>query len=123
MNGMNEKNNRNENNCHVLKAHFQENYTQTMLAKKFDIPLTAVKQCFKSIYGMLIGNWILNYRMNYVVELFLSRICDNAMDDQRHGDYIWEKIKFCNLKITRCVNCSCMIECTQRVIYFGGFYG
>lgn len=51
MNGMNEKNNRNENNCHVLKVHFQENYTQTMLAKKFDIPLTAVKQCFKSIYG------------------------------------------------------------------------
>lgn len=85
MNGMNEKNNRNENNCHVLKAHFQENYTQTMLAKKFDIPLTAVKQCFKSIYGMLIGNWILNYRMNYVVELFLFRICFH----RKHCMVIW----------------------------------
>ncbi len=49
-----------------------KNCTQTMLAKKFDIPLTAMKQCFKSIYGMPIGNWILNYRMNYAAERLIA---------------------------------------------------
>lgn len=43
------------------------------------------------------------------------------MDDQRHGDYIWEKIKFCDFKITRCVKRSVMVECTQRVICLENF--
>ena len=57
---------------HFLEVHFQENFTQTMLAKKFDLPLTAMKQCFKSIYGMPIGNWIFNYRMNYAAERLIA---------------------------------------------------
>lgn len=34
----------------------------------FHIPITAMKKCFKAVYGMTIGNWILQYRMNYAAE-------------------------------------------------------
>lgn len=55
-----------------LAEHIEENYTQEELAKRFDIPITAMKKCFKSIYGMPIGNWLLQYRMNYAAECLLS---------------------------------------------------
>ena len=31
-----------------------------------------MKQCFKSIYGMPIGTWLLQYRMNYAAERLLA---------------------------------------------------
>lgn len=55
-----------------LTEHIQENYTQEELSKKFDIPITAMKRCFKSIYGMPIGSWVLQYRMNYAAEILTS---------------------------------------------------
>lgn len=48
-----------------LVQHMDENYTQEQLAIQFDIPLTAMKQCFKSIYGSTIASWLLQYRMNH----------------------------------------------------------
>lgn len=54
-----------ENNIH-------ENYTQEDLSKQFDIPINAMKRCFRSIYGMPIGGWILQYRMNYAAEVLLG---------------------------------------------------
>lgn len=55
-----------------LEKHMQENFTQEALAKQFDIPITAMKNCYKSIYGMPIGSWMLQYRMNYAAERLLS---------------------------------------------------
>lgn len=55
-----------------LTEHIQENFTQEELAKQFGIPITAMKRCFKSIYGMPIGNWLLQYRMNCAAELLTS---------------------------------------------------
>lgn len=55
-----------------LTEHIEENFTQDELAKQFGIPITAMKKCFKSIYGMPIGNWLLQYRMNYAAEVLLS---------------------------------------------------
>ncbi|MGN0142585.1 MAG: helix-turn-helix domain-containing protein [Roseburia sp.] len=55
-----------------LTEHIEENYTQEELAKRFGIPITAMKKCFKSIYGMPIGKWLLQYRMNYAAECLLS---------------------------------------------------
>ena len=52
-----------------LAKHMDENYTQEALAGRFDIPLTTLKRCFKSIYGSSIGNWLLTYRMNQAAEL------------------------------------------------------
>lgn len=57
---------------HFLTEHIQENFTQAELAKRFGIPITAMKQCFKSIYGLPIGSWLLQYRMNYAAEILVS---------------------------------------------------
>ena len=57
-----------------LKEHMDENYTQEELSARFDIPMTAMKQCFKSVYGSTIAGWLLQYRMNYAaVQLRKSR--------------------------------------------------
>lgn len=55
-----------------IEENISENYTQEELAKRFDIPINAMKQCFKSVYGTTIGNWLLRYRMNYAAEVLLS---------------------------------------------------
>lgn len=47
-----------------LSENFSENFTQEELSKRFGIPLTTMKQCFKSVFGSTIGGWLLQYRMN-----------------------------------------------------------
>lgn len=47
-----------------LVLHMDENFTQEELSKRFDIPLTSLKNCFKSVFGASIGNYLLEYRMN-----------------------------------------------------------
>lgn len=56
-----------------LEEHIDENFTQEELAKRFGLPITAMKKCFKSIYGMPIGNWLVQYRMNYAAELLSAQ--------------------------------------------------
>lgn len=56
-----------------LTEHIEDNFTQEELAKRFSISITAMKQCFKSMYGMPIGSWLLQYRMNYAAEMLLAR--------------------------------------------------
>lgn len=48
-----------------LAEHMDENHTQEELSARFDIPLTSMKQCFKSVYGSTIASWLLKYRMNH----------------------------------------------------------
>ncbi len=47
-----------------LAEHMEQSFTQAELAERFDISLTTMKKCFKSVYGTTIGNWLLQYRMN-----------------------------------------------------------
>ncbi len=47
-----------------LMQHMDENFTQEELSERFDISLTSMKQCFKSVFGATIGGWLLQYRMN-----------------------------------------------------------
>lgn len=49
-----------------------ENFTQDELSRRFDPPLTAMKTCFRSAYGVSIGAWLTDYRMNRAAELLLS---------------------------------------------------
>ena len=42
---------------------------QEELAEQFGISLTGMKKCFKSIYGVTIGAWLTEYRMNQAAEL------------------------------------------------------
>lgn len=55
-----------------LTEHISENFTQEELSKRFDIPMTAMKTCFRSVYGEAIGTWLTGYRMNRAAELLLS---------------------------------------------------
>ena len=41
-----------------------ESHTQEELSERFEIPLTPMKRCFKSVFGLSIGNYLLQYRMN-----------------------------------------------------------
>ena len=52
-----------------LAEHLSENFTQEELSRRFDIPMTAMKNCFRSIYGEAIGVWLTRCRMNRAAEL------------------------------------------------------
>lgn len=52
-----------------LAEHMEESFTQKELSARFDIPLTPMKRCFKSIFGVTIGSWLLEYRMNQAAVL------------------------------------------------------
>ena len=54
-----------------LAEHLSENYTQEELSRRFDIPMTPMKTCFRSVYGEAIGTWLAGYRMNQAAELLL----------------------------------------------------
>lgn len=56
-----------------LMEHVAESFTQEELSARFDIPMTAMKACFRSVYGAAIGAWLLRYRMSLAAELLLSR--------------------------------------------------
>lgn len=56
-----------------LIQHVDENVTQEELSKRFDIPMTAMKNCFKSIFGATIGSWLLQYRMNQAAVLLKTQ--------------------------------------------------
>lgn len=51
--------------------HISEHYTQEALSHRFDIPMTAMKTCFRSVYGTSIGSWLAGYRMNAAAKLLL----------------------------------------------------
>lgn len=55
-----------------LTEHISENFTQEELSRQFDIPMTAMKSCFRSVYGESIGAWLTGYRMNRAAELLLK---------------------------------------------------
>ena len=55
-----------------LTEHLSENYTQEELSRRFDLPLTAMKTCFRSAYGVSMGAWLTDYRMNRAAELLLK---------------------------------------------------
>lgn len=56
-----------------LAEHIGEHFTQEELSGRFDISLTPMKRCFKSVYGTTIGGWLLQYRMNQAAVLLQTR--------------------------------------------------
>lgn len=49
---------------HFLMEHVSENFTQEALSRQFQLPMTAMKTCFRSMYGNSMGAWLTDYRMN-----------------------------------------------------------
>lgn len=52
-----------------LACHLTESHSQAELSERFDIPLTAMKSCFKSMYGVSIGAWVTSCRMDKAAQL------------------------------------------------------
>ena len=48
-----------------------EHFTQEELSQRFDIPLTPLKRCFKSVYGSSMGAWLTEFRMNQAAGLLV----------------------------------------------------
>ncbi len=55
-----------------LTAHIAESFPQEELSRRFDIPMTAMKACFRSVYGSAIGTWLTSRRMELAAELLLG---------------------------------------------------
>lgn len=53
----------------LLTEDLAKSYTIEELSKNFDISLTPLKNCFKSVYGKPIAAYMRNYRMNYAASL------------------------------------------------------
>ena len=56
-----------------ITSRMDENFTQEELSSRFDIPLTAMKNCFKSVYGQTIGSYLTKYRMNQAAVLLRTK--------------------------------------------------
>lgn len=55
-----------------LISHLDQHYTLNELSQKFDISLTAMKTCFKGVYGTTIFSFIRGYRMQVAAEMLLK---------------------------------------------------
>lgn len=59
---------------HALMTHdLTKNYTLQELSEQFDIALTSLKNCFKTVYGEPIFTYMREYRMNYAATLLKSK--------------------------------------------------
>ena len=56
----------------LLTQDLTKNYTLEELSIRFNIALTPMKNCFKSVYGSPIFTYMRNYRMNYAASLLKS---------------------------------------------------
>ena len=56
----------------LLTQDLTKNYTLEELSAQFDIALTPMKNCFKSVYGSPIFTYLRNHRMNYAASLLKS---------------------------------------------------
>lgn len=53
----------------LLTSNLSEHYTLESLSKRFDIPLTAMKSCFKSVYGDSVFSYMRGFRMHHAAHL------------------------------------------------------
>lgn len=53
----------------LLIQDIENRYTLNELSKRFDIPLTTLKTCFRSVYGNSIFAYMRSYRMNHAANL------------------------------------------------------
>ncbi|KNZ42224.1 helix-turn-helix domain-containing protein [Acetobacterium bakii] len=55
-----------------LVAHLDRQFTLAELSNQFDISLTAMKSCFKGVYGTTIFSFVRGYRMQIAAEMLLE---------------------------------------------------
>lgn len=55
-----------------LAENMSDDFTQEELSEQFEIPLTTMKSCFRSVYGTSIGAWLTGFRMNRAAEMLIN---------------------------------------------------
>lgn len=63
----------------LLTGDLEHWYTLEELSKRFDFPVTSLKQCFKGIYGCSVSAYMKEYRMN-VAALMIKNTQDSVME-------------------------------------------
>lgn len=58
-----------------LTEHPQRHDTLEALSERFDIPLTSMKTCFKGVYGLSIGAYLREYRLQLAADLLKESSC------------------------------------------------
>ena len=56
-----------------ITKHMDEIFTQEALSEKFGLSLTTMKQCFKTVFGTTIGNYLMEYRMNQAAVMLKTK--------------------------------------------------
>jgi len=56
----------------LITSNLDRHYTMTELAKIYDLSLSALKKCFKGVYGEAIYSYVSNYKMNVAAHLLLK---------------------------------------------------
>ena len=64
----------------LLTAEVQRHFTLEELSVRFEIPLTALKSCFRSVYGSPIGTYMRAYRMNLAAGLLRRETTRSVAD-------------------------------------------
>ncbi len=59
-----------------LTQHPERHDTLEALSKQFDIPLSSMKICFKAVYGLSIGAYLREYRLQLAAELLKETTCN-----------------------------------------------
>lgn len=57
----------------LITTNLKKSYTLEELSKRFDIPSTSMKNCFKAVYGKPVYSYLRSYRMNQAATLLASR--------------------------------------------------
>lgn len=58
-----------------LTEHPERHHTLEALSEQFDIPLTSMKTCFKGVYGLSIGAYLREYRLQLAAERLKETTC------------------------------------------------
>ena len=56
----------------LITDNLDKHYTMTELAKMYDLSLSALKKCFKGVYGEAIYSYLSSYKMNVAASLLLK---------------------------------------------------
>ncbi len=69
----------------LLTEDLERHYTIAELSERFSIPATALKECFKSVYGQPVNTYMRNLRMDRAALLLEAGASDQRGRNRRAG--------------------------------------
>ena len=72
---------------HFMVSRLDKHYTLEELSRRFDFPMTAMKKCFKNVYGDSIFSYMRTYRIHQSARLLRERKDMSVMDIASYSGY------------------------------------